>query len=307
MQIVFLSIRPQVLNDTLKMVERNMKFISDVCIVCPSEIQDDFIIPERFSSSFISDDELIDTTVSKDHSLINFKLRSQLGLHPKVQSEFIMSDDDSRPIKETELSLFKKEDRYNSFFFYDLTQWKHHSTSFDKCLNNSGRYLKQNKLPTLAFASHMPQIINKEIFKEAMSVHENTSISYCEWSIYFNYAISKYPQQFHEPSPYVTMNWPDYPNIWKPLVEPGEFVFENFYPHLYNEGDLYGGIPPVPSENDQLDVLAEKKRRLEEYDHNHFFPWLTHKPFLKPLMKMFNGLPKSMRKQLADVAGLIND
>ena len=215
-----------------------------------------------------------------------------------------MSDDDYRPLKEISLSTFNNQEKYNSYYFYNLSQWTHQSTSFDKCLQNSYHFLLENDLPTLAYSSHMPQIINKDIFNEALTLTLPILKSYCEWSIYFNYGLSKYPNLFNAPQPYISMNWPDYPNIWKRYIRPGEFLFENYYEHLYNDGDLFSGLQKIPSKSEQLSTLTEKNQRLEAYNSKNLLPWLTHKPLLKPIMKCLNLLPISGRKLMQRILNL---
>ncbi|MBR2088312.1 MAG: hypothetical protein IJ906_14525, partial [Oscillospiraceae bacterium] len=63
----------------------------------------------------------------------------------------------------------------------------------------------------------------------------------CEWAMYFNYAVAKYPHRFHC-LPYVSMGWPGNITDWKLEIQPGDFLFENHYSTLYEEGQVFAGL-----------------------------------------------------------------
>jgi len=307
MQLFYISNRPKILNDTLELVNMCMPFIHEVLVVMPKDL-----IPEesknfKFKLKYIPEDQILDSEQTKDldHSSLNYLIRKEVICNYEgLDFEFIMSDDDFRPLVPFGETEFKINNKYRSYYFYDLNKWKYVTTDFDICLKNSKERLKESAMPTLAYASHMPQIINKEIFKESadyFSAH-SAHMSLCEWTTYFNYAQEKYPELFFEPEPYANICWPDYPNIWPEYVSPQTPKFENYYEHLYNKGDLFGGIDQVPTEANLEYNRNKKLSKIEEFKKKNHFPYLTNRPkFLCLGIKLMNRTSPSIRKATMDV------
>jgi len=311
MQLFYISNRPSILNGTLELVNMCMPFIHEVLVVMPAET-----IPEgenkfNFNLKYIPEEELLDVDQTKnlDHSSLNYLIRTQvIRQYDGLDAEFIMSDDDFRPLVKMTESEFKLNNKYRSYYFYELSEWKFVTTDFDICLQNSKNNLSHSGMPTLAYASHMPQIINKEIFIESADHFQPYAkeMSLCEWTTYFNYAQAKYPELFHEAEPYANMSWPDYPNIWPEYVSPQEPKFENFYEHLYNKGDLFGGIDMIPTQGN-LDYNRKlKQERIEAFKEKCHFPYLTYRAkYLSLAIKLMNHTSPVIRKRALNFASTI--
>ena len=249
MQIVYISNRPAQLKETIAHVEYYMPFITDGVVVCPQSQHADFSnIVSNINFVIISENEILgkkfDSFQHLDHQEKNFLLRTETARHPAIKSEFIMSDDDARPLKSITLNHYKQSDRYHSYYFYDLEDWRFGFNEFDVGQQNTCQVLKYFGLPHLSYASHMPQIINRDVFLEMAEVFSNISQDYavCEWSTYFNYAHSKYPEKYHQPDPFQTLCWPDFPTSWPHAVRPETYYFENFTSYLYESGQPFNGI-----------------------------------------------------------------
>lgn len=249
MQIVYISNRPAQLIETIAYVEHYMSFITDGIIIHPQAQHADFSnIKSSISFVTISEDEILGEKYNSfqhlDHQKKNFLLRTETARHAAIKSEFIMSDDDARPMKSITLDHYKQSGRYHSYYFYDLEDWRFGFNEFDVGQQNTCQVLKYFGLPHLSYASHMPQIINRDIFLEMAEVFSNVSQDYavCEWSTYFNYAQSKYPEKFHQPVPFQTLCWPDFPTSWPHAVRPETYYFENFTADLYSIGQPFTGI-----------------------------------------------------------------
>jgi len=313
MQLFYISNRPKILNGTLELVDMCMPFIHEVLVVMPKEN-----IPEQsnnysFNLKYIPEDQLLDTSQTKDldHSSLNYLIRTQvIREYEGLDDEFIMSDDDFRPLVQMTASEFKSDNKYRSYYFYELNAWKHVTTDFDICLLNSKNNLSQSEMPTLAYASHMPQIINKEIFIESADFFRQAAkeMSLCEWTTYFNYAQAKYPDLFHEAEPYANICWPDYPNIWPEYVTPQKAKFENFYEHLYNKGDLFGGIDEIPTLGNLEYNRKLKLDKIVSFKEKYHFPYLTYRAkYLSIAMRLMNRTSPMIRKKTLNlVSAFVN-
>lgn len=304
MQLFYISNKPNVLNRTLDLVEQCMSFIDNVVVVVPSKLIPQVKSSYRFKLNVVPEENFLEPGIKDrlDHSSLNYLIRSNVVLNYEgIEDEFIMSDDDYRPLVKIDESKFKSDNKYRSYFFYDLKEWKHKITPFDKCLQNSQACLSEAELPTMAYSSHMPQIINKEIFKECIDFFKDKAKdqSLCEWSTYFNYAHTKYPGKFHKPEPYANIGWPDYPNIWKEYVKPQEPFFENYYDHLYNHGDLFEGIDEVEESNNLEEIKSLKLERIRLFKEKSHIPYLTYRPkYIRDTIKFVNKTNPLIRRQV---------
>lgn len=240
MQIVYLSNRPDVFNVTLRFVAHHMDFIDNAVALVPDHVKNRFDdLQTAFPLTVVTDEDVtgLDSASIRamDHQSRNYKLRHDLAKQDFIEDEFIMSDDDSRPLGPIELTLFKSEDAYHAYYFHELAFWRYGSGPFDIGQQNSYQLLTRFGYPQLAYASHMPQLINKPLFVEAGDVfHEySTYLALCEWAMYFNYVYKQRPQLFHQPRRYRTLCWPETPLSWPRLSQPDGYVFENFTPDLY--------------------------------------------------------------------------
>ena len=109
----------------------------------------------------------------------------------------------------------------------------------------------------------MPQIIHKGLLAETAEVFRGALASNApldEWSAYFNYGQSVYPERFHPPETYKTLCWPPFPSDWKLCVWPDEFLFENFYPMLYERSSIFSDLPTGFDENSYVENRKRKNR-----------------------------------------------
>lgn len=241
MQIVYLSNRPDIFDVTLRFVAHYMDFIDNAVVLVPHQLKSRFHVLQTALPLNVATDEDITgldaaSIRAMDHQTRNYKLRHELARHEFIEDEFIMSDDDSRPLKPIDRTLFKSEGAYHAYYFHDLALWRYGSGSFDIGQQNSCQLLTHLGYPQLGYASHMPQLINKELFVEAGDAfHEYSSyLALCEWAMYFNYVHKHHPGQFHQPRRYRTLCWPESPLAWPKLSQPDGYAFENFTPHLYS-------------------------------------------------------------------------
>jgi len=254
MQIVYISKRPDILHDTLSSLIRFMPFIDGAVIVIPRNAQPEFeYVNDLFPASFIYDESLIRNDRRQlDHQSRDYMLRTALSEHPTIADEFIMSDDDYRPLTMIDPALFREAGKYHSYYFYELAEWINNETDFDIGQQNTYQVLKYLKYPHRSFASHMPQIINKEIFNESKKYFSTYSdrLGLCEWSTYFNYAHTRHAESFHPAQPYKTLCWPDCVTCWPRAFEPDEYLFENFSPRLYKERGPFSDIAALEARFD---------------------------------------------------------
>jgi hypothetical protein len=100
----------------------------------------------------------------------------------------------------------------------------------------------------LAYASHMPQIVNKSLANEIFNrfVISPDGPAYDEWSLYFNVAQQLYPRHFAT-KPHGALGWPMRPGDWLPEIKPVEPAFENYYPQNYQtaERGMFVGLDPL--------------------------------------------------------------
>jgi len=133
-------------------------------------------------------------------------------------------------------------------------------TSFDRGMRNTWRLLAEAAYPARAYASHMPQIVNKSLVNEIFDrfLIRSDGPAYDEWSLYFNVASQLYPRHFAT-KPYGTLGWPMRPGDWLPEQDPVEPAFENYYPQNYEtaEHGMFVGLDP-------LGDLDAKTRRTKE-------------------------------------------
>lgn len=257
MQLVYLSTRPALLRETLEHVDRLMPFIESVAICCPDGQSS---LAGAMADTVLTDSELVPGGLPSDHQARNWLLRSKLATHPAIADVFVMSDDDSRPLRMIEPSTFIENERYNSYYFHDLSSWRHDATDFDRGQHATYQILSFHELDTLAYASHMPQVIDKELWRSAVERFEAISERWplCEWSTYANHARAEAPERFNRPQPYRTLAWPDLPGRWPLLIRPAAYLFENFHPELYGPGQLFEGLGTTV-DVEQADELALEK------------------------------------------------
>ena len=247
-QMVILTAREQNILQTIPFIEQFMPFITELVLCCPDDL------PERIESKYcgklklvyLTDSEVLaGTELPQDHTMRNFYLRCQAMKSNKLDADFIMSDDDYRPLTEIDLSVFFDNDKYIGYYFYMLGEWKGtggNPTSFDLSMFRTYEFLKKHCYPCYQFSAHMPQIIHKAVYLEMLGRHpEIVSQGLDEWSTYFNYMLKKYENDI-EIRPYVTLMWPGHITDWPVTVQQDRFLFENYYEENYEIGGLFDGL-----------------------------------------------------------------
>ncbi len=247
-QIVYLSARADSLRQTLAYVEAYMPFIREAVVLCPDATAEEMRATYRgaLRMTYLTDGTLLQgRRLPRDHARRNFLLRCLAMHRPEIEEEFIMSDDDYRPLEPMDETFFVAGGRYQAFYFYDLDQWSSNvqtPTSYDQQMIRTNLFLKENRYPNLQYAAHMPQVIRKEWYLDLLRAHPGLEQSGCdEWSTYFNYAVKQHPAAF-DVRPYETLSWPETISAWDLTVVPPKFSFENFYDFLYDEGERFSGM-----------------------------------------------------------------
>lgn len=260
MQIVYISNRPEILRGTLSSVLRYMPFVKAAVLVVPRNAQQNFsYASDLLPVEFIHDESLVNAVHTRlDHQARDYLLRTSLSEQSSISEEFIMSDDDYRPIAPVDLSFFKSDGKYRSYYFYDLCDWVFDDTEFDRGQHNTCQLLRYLGYPHLSYASHMPQIICKDLLRAARDRFAPYSgeLSLCEWATYFNHAHRHHPELFLPPEPYKTLCWPACVTCWPRAIEPDEYVFENFSPDLYARNRPFHHIDP--EHPDDRDIRFDK-------------------------------------------------
>lgn len=241
LQFVFISIDKHNLEGTIKQIDKYMKFVKEYIIVTQKKLMKEFEGIESSNKITLIDEDIIlgkykEGFASRDHQSKNWLLRASLLNLEILEDEFIMLDDDNRPLKEMTIDKFIAEDgSYNAYYFYHLLEWHYVNTEYDIGQQNMKAVLSEQNYELLSYSSHCPQIINKKIFQEVVDkFFEQGLVSPIdEWSIYFNHAVSLYPCLFNK-KPYETLSWPANPTDWETKVIPSEYSFENYYKELYD-------------------------------------------------------------------------
>ncbi len=301
MQLVYISNRPEILSQTLVHVSRHMEFIDSIMIVCPAVYRTSFNVPDRLSVLIVPEEKLLpataQTTFAKlDHTSKNYLLRTAMLELQDLDPEFIMSDDDSRPLRTVCLADFKADEKYQGYFFFDLALWNYCRTDFDRGQRVTNVLLQYHGMEHLSYASHMPQIINRDIFREAASFFHEPAKKYplCEWSIYFNFGRQQYPDRFLPPRPFRTLCWPSHPGTWPYYVRPEAVLFENYYPELYEKNGIFADLPELPAPEEADHVTIEKMVRMADMEAGRMqFQLVSTDPWRK----------KSLGHRLASITG----
>ncbi len=252
MQIVYLSARPDVLGQTLEHVAHFAPFIDDVVVVAPQRLASRFEGrgPQPNITVLVDEDITGRSTAqlgAMAHTSRNYLLRASMLSSEAIANQFIMSDDDSRPLVPIDASTFVTADgRYRRRWFHTMGTWRRNNSEFDESILHTWVILRQMGFPNpISYASHMPQIIDKAMARETVERFAPYADTYAleEWSAYFTLAADAHPERFADPEPFLTLGWPQYPGEWPHQVSPPQHVFENHHPELHDEGGLYDGLP----------------------------------------------------------------
>ncbi|RZV42655.1 MAG: hypothetical protein EX269_14535 [Acidimicrobiales bacterium] len=251
MQILYLSARPTLLEETLGHVRHFAPIIDDVVAVVPEAMRSRFAFVESGGGTLITDEELLEQPTAAiramAHTSRNYALRTAAASHPALAATYIMSDDDSRPLVPIDESTFIDADgRHRRRWFHTMEAWRHANTEFDESILNTWVILRQmGFVNPVSYASHMPQIVHKLLYAEVAEKFDRYADKYAleEWSTYFTLAPTFAPELFAEPEPFGTLGWPQYPGEWPHQITPPRHIYENHHPELHEPGGLYDGLP----------------------------------------------------------------
>lgn len=279
-QMFTITARKEDILETLPYYEHFVPWIKRILICCPqktkTELQAEY--KGKLEMSFITDEELFETIEKpRDHQIRNYMIRALVMKTELLDDVFIMADDDNRPLREIDENFFvtnaSDSVKYNLYYFYeDGHKWHGAAgsyTSYDKGLLNTTVFLETRGLPVKLFSVHAPQVIVKKVYNEALDKYpESIGESVDEWSIYGNYAISAYPNNF-EIRPFETMCWPGMPTDWLTDISPTKYSFENFYRHQYEAGGIFEDFDTTWGVGTEYtNVIKERIRRRiqDEYE-----------------------------------------
>ncbi len=269
-QLVCLTARNDDMLNTLPYIEEFMPFITEMVLCCPDKNVEELKTryKGRLELKFLTDSEILgENKLPDDHSTRNFFLRCLAMKKDMFDDVFIMTDDDYRPLREVTQENFIKDGKYLAYYCYDLKEWQGtygNPTSFDNCMRKSRIFLEENNYPSLMYSSHQMQVIDKRIFNEMTEKYPDIiSQGLCEWCTYFNYGIGTYPEIFCA-VPYVSMGWPGARSDWDLYVYPTDFLFENHYDVLYQEGKVFSGLRDDFHENCEAENQIKIMRYLGE-------------------------------------------
>jgi len=252
-QIVYLSAHPGQIAETLQHVAHYAPFVSRALVLTPKRLLDEMqraLEPASIPVDFVTDEDVTGLSTAAiqalNHAERNYRLRVAAASHDALDEVFIMSDGDSRPLAPVDQGTFiDASGRHRRRFFYALARWRNDATDYDRSLFYSWVILRQRGFSdALCYASHMPQIIDKAIYREVAEMIAVEAAAYPpdEWSPYFTIGPALHPDRFADPEPFLTLGWPRHPGEWPHEVVPPISLFENFHPELYDENGLYGGL-----------------------------------------------------------------
>jgi len=262
MQMVYLSNRPNVWRETWQHVRHFMPWVERAVVIAPPSQGAHFA--ELPGVTVIDEIELTGRSArdlaALDHVRRNVTLRRAAIPTDLVDDEFLLSDDDYRPIKPVDRSFFGTDETDIGYTCHDLAAWPGHSTPFDEAQHTTGQVLSYLGAPRRAYGSHMPQIMRKDLWVEAFDVWADLRDDdmVCEWAWYFNVSQHLRPERFTEPQVFQTMCWPPHPHEWQLRERPRAYTFENFYPDLYAPGAVFDGMPSA------LDTTRVAKLNVEK-------------------------------------------
>jgi len=265
LQFVFISIDIENMRGTIESIDRYIDFVDSYIIVTRADMIDEFqTLISKYPISIIDEDSIldgVDNFKKMDHQTKNWILRASLLKLDILQEQFIMLDDDNRPIRDITINHFIKDNKFIAYYYYDLTRWRHYYSDYDKGQHNSMDLLRYERFDLYSYSSHKPQIIDRAIFKEVVDRYYDIAIKMPidEWSIYFNYATALYPDLF-ENKKFDVLNWPSNPSDWEWVYTPDSYHFENYYPLLYRDGIFTLDITLSVDEK-----IAIKQNQLEPY------------------------------------------
>lgn len=274
-QMVILTARASDIKNTIPFIEKYMPFIERLLLCCPESVSEEMLAikTEHIKIEVLTDEELLNgEELPKDHGTRNFFLRCLAMQSDKTDEVFIMSDDDYRPLHTVDREFFVKDGYYKAYYCGELNEWRGligGITSYDRYIYRTRDFVNENRYPGYQYSSHMPQIIDRELYRMMIKEHpgiEKKGLD--EWSSYFNFVQNKYPNLIHS-KPYVTLGWPGRITDWNMRVKPEEYVFENYYGFLYEKGEIFEGKSETLTA--EQDTENNEKIRLAKEETDLYF------------------------------------
>ena len=303
-QLVLLTARFEDAQALLPYIDRFMPFIERVLLLCSDALgaRRDELDGGRLRLSFLCDSEILaGEPLPEDHARRNFFLRCRAMRSDLIDDVFIMSDDDYRPMTTIDKDVFVDESSYKGYYSYDLRKWlgaSHAFSSFDKAIFAERDFLQAHDYPTRQYASHQPQVIEKAIFLDMLADHPGIEKQgYLDWDVYFNYLQAKHPSLL-EVRPYVSLCWPGSAAEWSLYVKQPRYLFENHYPLLYADKNIFSEIPDVLDENYEENC----RRKIELYDAQieQFRAWAMDYRDYEALYEKRSGLRPYFKVRVRD-------
>lgn len=250
-QHVIITIRPLDLARCISTTNDKSRLVKNYLVLTRGDLIEDMrkLVDTTKDILFVDEAEIIPSYIYKkfsslSHAKKNWMLRKYLIQSKLVEDVFIMLDDDNIPLKTIRSDYFINRDGvYNAYYFDELYNWKGVDTSYDQAQAGNLTLLRRDNAELTMYSSHMPQIINKAIFKEMVKYYEHLNLPYIidEWSTYFNYAISRYPLLFNKKR-YEVLGWPAHPNDWLPKYIPNRYVYKNYYDEVFKSKTILDSI-----------------------------------------------------------------
>jgi len=325
-QVACLSNRPAILAETLSYVRHFMPWVRQAVVLAPDvevvrRAVGDADVPELVvvdEHSLLASGEVLPA----QHSARNAALRRLLLARGPVDDVFLQADDDYRPLKPVDPSMFIDDDgRLIHYAFHDLSLWRRNESTFDAAQHASYLALSYLGAEHLSYGSHMPQPIDRVLYLEAFTAAERlTDDAFCDWALPLNYSRHVAPERHAPPRTFRTMCWPQYPHMWPYWRRPEDLTFENFYPEMYAPGQLFHGISTA------LDIEAPQRQAFAKISRWHHFdveagrlrfpqgvgnPWETsagRRAFFglaRRARRMYEYVALEERAQLAQLAGTV--
>ncbi len=256
MQLVVLSARPQMLQQTLRHWQAKAPWVDDVLVVTPAPVP---------GLTCVLDRDLLGDAVPTDHQGRNYALRAALSRCDAVADVFVSADDDNRPLVEVPADTFVRGGRYRRYRFGSLDDWDLTATSVDLGQLATRQVLALHGLPRQAYAAHMPQVVDKAMLAEVVALLEPAARRHPldEWATYLNTAPALHPERFEDPEPYLTLGWPENAAAWQARLDHGRLLFENVFAEHYDEGQVFAGIDP---DDTSYEAAVDKVVRWRRYE-----------------------------------------
>ncbi|MEZ5371211.1 MAG: hypothetical protein R2704_00350 [Microthrixaceae bacterium] len=271
MQVLYLSNRSDVLAATVDALRHAVADDLEILVITPRATGIDGVT-DLIESELLSAAEQR-SAAEADHGGRNTMLRDLAVRRAPIAEEFLLSDDDYRPLGPIADDFWQRSGRLRSYVSHDLARWRRLDTSYDGTQLNTWLALAQWNCPHLGYGAHLPQLMIRDHWIEAFDTWATLSQSSAdaghpmgwrvdEWSLPLNWGRGRHPERYHEAEAHHTLCWPQFPWEWTSEYRAPRYDFENFYPQHYRAGGLFEGLAEVaPSDPDSAAATAFEKAR----------------------------------------------